>query len=111
MNRQLASFVCGMTLLTTSCMSPFGAPDSEGWFLDAPVVSVSETAPPANKLSKGEQVGAKFCTLDAELLKRIGMVDEVTRRALEKSGAKYLVNAKYSSKNLSCIKVEGFAGK
>lgn len=111
MNRQIAILFSGIALLTSGCMSPFGPPDSEGWFLDAPVLSATETVPPTSDLTKGEQVGAKFCTLDAKLTKRIGMVDEVSRRALEKSGAKYLIHAKYSSPNISCIKVEGFAGK
>lgn len=111
MKRQLAYLMIGVSCMSVSCMSPSGAPDSDGWFMDASVVSGKEPTPPPKKLVKGEQVGAKFCTMDAEILKRVGMVDEVTRRALEKSSSKYIINAKFSSPSLSCIQVEGFEGK
>jgi len=111
MSNKILFIFAGICVLSAGCMSPSGAPGSEGWKLDAAIVSPSETAPPPATMKKGEKVEAKFCTMDAELTKRVGMVDEVTRRALAKSGAKYISQAKYSSPSMGCIQVQGVALK
>lgn len=97
-------------LAFTSCASA-PPPSSGAWNMVSPLVGPDQLAPTKELVSLGA-VNSNFCVENANLLTRMGMMNEVTKRALAlRPGARYLSNAKYQHKGPACIEVSGMAMK
>lgn len=86
-------------------------PSSGAWNMVSQFVGPDLLAPTKELVSLGA-VNPNFCVENANLLTRMGMMNEVTKRALVlRPGARYLSNAKYQHKGPACIEVSGMAMK
>jgi hypothetical protein len=109
--KKISIGLCLTGLLFLSACATSRPPGPLSWNLDTPLVSLSEPAPKETLTSMG-LVTANFCVENGNILTRMGMMNEATKKALSrKPGAKYLSNAKFVNKGESCVDVSGTAMK
>jgi hypothetical protein len=101
-------FIILFSSILVACQSG-PPPTAQSWHMSIPLVSKNMTEFKKGKPAAIGNVKAKYCVTEGELTTRMGIVDQLVKKALEGSGGNYISSAEVTSIDSFCATLIGKA--